>query len=88
MASFDDRIKEQAELASFYSNSGAHHSAARVLTELAEEANAHAKRNTALIAEGKGDPKSVKLMDRANALATGDRATIEASTGYREEDFS
>lgn len=39
-------------------------------------------------ADNQPRPRRVKPMDRASAFATGDRATIEASTGYREEDFS
>ena len=60
-----ERIKEQCDLAHFYAQDGAYHSAARVLTELAAEVRAHAERNTALMEQGAGDPKTRALMDRA-----------------------
>lgn len=41
-----ERIKEQSGLALFYAEDGAYHSAARILTELAAEVQAHAQRNT------------------------------------------
>ena len=44
------RIKEQSELALFYAQDGAYHSAARVLLELADAVQEHAHHNTAMMA--------------------------------------
>lgn len=65
-----ERIKEQSDLAHFYAQDGAYHSAARVLTDLAAEVRAHAERNTAAMAEGGGDPKTVRLIAALLAEAT------------------
>lgn len=59
------RIKEQSDLAHFYAEDGAYHSAARILRELAAEVAAHAERNTELMAQGGGDPKTRALTERA-----------------------
>jgi len=59
-----ERIKEQCDLAHFYAEDGAYHSAARILTALAEEVSAHAQRNTDMMAQGGGDPKTRALMER------------------------